>query len=299
MNFAAEMVPWWVVTLIILVGCQVDKPQDATVEPPAHPESVSVKVSAPRPEEPKADKWRQSEYGVSKLDDSKLVVLTLPAENTFTAWPARAITADLMIKCDQNQIYVYVQTETAAQPELGKYDEYTAFVRFNKAHAFNVIVDKATSNDALFLRSPSSILYLLAFTDTFIFQFTPFQSPPATIEFDTRGLHEHLAGMNSACPKYHDVLSPLMNPVSYKNLSPNWDALNKAIIRNLTPDESPEPPVPIGARSFVHDSASTNRMYWSVKCKGLGYAVEMPVYFDSKQDAEAMGYVESKCPEGQ
>ena len=94
------------------------------------PNSPTTTPSSPSsPANPDLSKWRHQE-GVSAMDKSKTVVATLSAEGAIQGWLATN-TPDLIVRCKEKKTDVYVVTGMSANPELGRYDEYTVRIKLD------------------------------------------------------------------------------------------------------------------------------------------------------------------------
>jgi len=234
------------------------------------------------------DSWDEDTLEVSKLDDSHSATLSLKAQNTFVAWPNNEVKAALILRCREHKVQAYVVTNTSPQPELGSYQTYTARVRYDKRPARSVTVEESTDSKALFFSEPIGVIENLLATDTFLFAFTPFNSNLATIEFDTRGLVRHVGAIKRTCPRTRIAMPP--TPAEREAASRAEAARTAARVAAFNEEHLKYGP-------WVHDASNNTIMYWSTKCKGDAYRAAAPVYFSSKEKAEAHGFVEEQCPD--
>jgi hypothetical protein len=163
------------------------------------PHATSVPVHADSGLWVPPGKWREHVLDNSKMDDSKSAMLSLAAENPITVRSNNTTMPSLVIECVEHGLEVYIETESSAQPELGKYDEYSARIRFDKERAEKILVHESTDSKALFLSTRGDLIMRLQIAHKFIFEFTPFNSNRTAIEFDVRGLSLHIPVVKDAC----------------------------------------------------------------------------------------------------
>ncbi len=132
------------------------------------------------------------------MDDSKTVTLTLAADQSVDAWLMRA-RPTLIIRCQERTTALYVVTETAATPELGKYNEYSVTHRVDQTTAVNEDWTASTDSRALFSPEPIVLARRLRTASIFRFRFTPFNASPAIATFSVSGLAAHLPKVAAAC----------------------------------------------------------------------------------------------------
>jgi hypothetical protein len=152
---------------------------------------------------PPADKWLTSESR-SQMDDSKTVVLALDSEDKIQG-PLGAVKPSLVIRCEEKKTSVYVVTGMAARVEEdiegGPRDFHTVRTRLDDAPASTEPYwSESTDHKALFTQYEGvGFAKKLAETQTFTFQFTPFDGSPQVARFDLRGLDVHLHKVAEAC----------------------------------------------------------------------------------------------------
>lgn len=158
-----------------------------------------------------AGKWRMSESR-SPMDDSLTVITSLDSEDNITG-PVQSTRPTLIVRCKGKNTDVYLVTGVAASIErsmIGDLKSYhTVRLRLDQADATVTAWDDSTDRRTLFLRSLTldpmsyhdSIPFAkqLARANTLIIEFTPFDSPPATIRFDLRGGEQHIKRVAEAC----------------------------------------------------------------------------------------------------
>ena len=142
-------------------------------------------------------KWL-SKIDKSSFDDSKTVVLQLEAENKIQGW-LTSVRPTLVLACRENKTLAYVNVEMAANPELGKYNSYTARMRIGSGTASKLIVDGSDNNEALFLRKPITKIKNMLNRKTMLFAFTPFNARTAEIKFNITGLENAIKPLRKVC----------------------------------------------------------------------------------------------------
>lgn len=152
---------------------------------------------------PPPDKWQTSESH-SQMDDSKTVVLALDSEDKIQG-PLGPVRPSLIVRCEEKRTSVYVVTGMAARVEEdiegGPRDFHTVRTRLDDAPASTEPYwSESTDHKALFTQYESvEFAKKLAETQTFTFQFTPFDGSPQVARFDLRGLDVHLHKVAEAC----------------------------------------------------------------------------------------------------
>lgn len=142
-------------------------------------------------------KW-QTEIETSSFDDSKIVVLTLVAENEIQAW-LETTRPVLALRCKEQKFEIYVNTGTSFDVESGVDDAATVRLRFDKAEAETWHLNQSTDGKAVFFHEQQYILDQILTHDTMIFGFTPFNAPPVETSFDLRGIREAIKPLAEAC----------------------------------------------------------------------------------------------------
>ena len=121
------------------------------------------------------------------MDDSKSVVLSLPAETTITGWPGKTFRPTLNIRYREKRLASYVKVGMAPRVELE--DGATCRVRLDKRLAKTLVFGESESKTALFWRNVDiEFLVDLLTHNSMLFEFTPFNSSPVQTTFDLRGL---------------------------------------------------------------------------------------------------------------
>jgi type VI secretion system protein VasI len=163
---------------------------------PSSTESTGVGTAdVPAPE---AGSWTVNESS-SPMDDSRTVTLHLSADGSYTSWTNDEHTPSLIIRCKENQTDLFVVNGTAANPELGHFQEATVRLRIDNAKPYSELWSESTDNEALFAPRPISLARRLGQAERLTYQFTPFNSSPVTVTFTVRGLDQHLPKLASGC----------------------------------------------------------------------------------------------------
>jgi len=133
----------------------------------------------------------------SKIDDSKVVVLTKASKEKITGWHSEHWPS-LIIRCSEKKLSAYITTGMPSNVEYG-HDGATATIRFDKNKAFKKRMSKSTDNKALFFSRAKWFVGKMLKAKEMLFVFTPFNSSPTQIEFDLRGLDKVVGDLYSAC----------------------------------------------------------------------------------------------------
>jgi hypothetical protein len=72
-------------------------------------------------------------------------------------------------------------------------------VRFDKEKALDVKMDRSTDGDALFWPDSAANADKLLHAERLVFQFTPVDAAPLTLEFDLRGIAVVYPQLKEAC----------------------------------------------------------------------------------------------------
>ena len=130
----------------------------------------------------------------SPMNDLTTVSLTLQADGKIQGW-LQAETPYLVIRGEEKQDppEVFIVTGMNAQPEYGKLDRVSVKIRLDKEPARQIEMDESTDGKALFFKDPEFLKSLVKGMTThecLVFEFTPFNSSPATVTFRLTGLEE-------------------------------------------------------------------------------------------------------------
>lgn len=224
------------------------------------------------------------------MDDSRSVFLSLDANNQVEGY-FREFTPALMIRCRENSTDVYVITGMPANPELGEYNRYTVRIRLDTGAPFRQMWGASTDDESLFAPEPIALARRIASSSKMLFEFTPFSSSPATVEFD-------LAGIDQVIEQVADACNWSLHPASSSpRASPESSASGEA------PQGFMEPPA---GTVWIGDPA--NRVARRIDCRfgqellSLARRTKLSVpSFPSEQEALQAGYSPStaSCPGGQ
>lgn len=186
---AQELVP-------VLAVCAKDKSPTSRL---ACFDSLAAKHASPATTtaSPVGSKWIVSTQ-ISKIDDSKTVILRLPAESSISGWPGKTHTPSLIIRCKEHQTEAYFNTGMAPMVEYG-IDGATITLRIDKASAFKLRAEKSTDGEALFIPSVIAQLKKLMGGSTLLFEFVPFNSSPQMTTFQIAGLAEAIKPVRETC----------------------------------------------------------------------------------------------------
>jgi hypothetical protein len=152
---------------------------------------------------PLPGKWT-IERDKSEMDDSRIVTLSLSAERAITVW-LKEVVPKLILRCKEGKMDAYIFTRTAAQPELGQYEQASVRWRIDDSTATPEMWNESTDKSALFSPAPVEFVRRLTEAKTFRFEFTPFNSPPVIVRFDVRGLKTYHRELVKACGDAMDV----------------------------------------------------------------------------------------------
>ena len=150
----------------------------------------------PHPETEPAGRWAVA-LDRSRMDDSLTVTLSLGADAPIKAW-LKVVQPSLILRCKERALDTYVAIQTAAAVELG--GGHTVRLRFDGEAPNGEDWLESTDHAGLFAPEPEVFLNRLRSTDRLTMEFTPFNAPPVTMSFDTRGLRYHVNRLIDACP---------------------------------------------------------------------------------------------------
>jgi hypothetical protein len=142
-------------------------------------------------------KWKIERH-VSAMDDSRTVIASVEASNTFWAWPNKTIRPILAMRCQEGKKNVYIVTQTSAAVE-GEPDHVHIKLRFDQGEAAEWISVESTDNQALFVQDVNGFLAQISGKSTMLMGFTPFNSSPVIFNFNVKGLDPTLAEIRRVC----------------------------------------------------------------------------------------------------
>jgi hypothetical protein len=119
---------------------------------------------------PLPGKWT-IERDKSEMDDSRIVTLSLSAERAITVW-LKEVVPKLILRCKEGKMDAYIFTRTAAQPELGQYEQASVRWRIDDSTATPEMWNESTDKSALFSPAPVEFVRRLTEAKTFRFEFT-------------------------------------------------------------------------------------------------------------------------------
>lgn len=167
------------------------------VKPTAVAPGGAAKPSTPTATPKPTGRWETS-TSTSKVDDSKIVALSLTAESPVKGW-LKVHTPDLMLRCQSKKTEVFIITGMAPNVEYGKSDEATITLRFDKEPAVKYIASESTDKEALFVPNAIALMRKMLTHKRLLFQFVPFNSSPQETEFDLSGLDKAIVPLQEAC----------------------------------------------------------------------------------------------------
>lgn len=169
--------------------------------PPQSPTSDRSTDTQPGP--PSSSNWIGesgkwvSESTASAMNDSKGIILALPAENDAHGWLSNH-RPNLVVRCQEGKTDVYVDTGMPATVESA-FGGHTVRIRIDEQRAVSEKWSDSTDNKGLFAPKPMELLKKLAKAKTLLFEFTPFNASPTIITFEVHGLGQHLSKANVPC----------------------------------------------------------------------------------------------------
>lgn len=131
----------------------------------------------------------------SPLDDGPTLYASVVAASDVADWLGTKYRPKLYVRRKGHRFTVYVHTgmpaaiEQHGDIEDGSYslDEAAVRYRVDKRPTRRVLMNKSTSDKALFFRSSGQVVDDLARGETFYFEFTPFHGSPEDVEFNVHG----------------------------------------------------------------------------------------------------------------
>ncbi|MDP2314905.1 MAG: type VI secretion system-associated protein TagO [Pseudomonadota bacterium] len=139
--------------------------------------------------------WRVTDE-TNPMDDSRTVVLTVKAAETFRYHTGASKRPTLVLRCKSRKLEVYINNDASADDA---WDGTRVKLRFDDKPLQRVSATESTSRDALFLSKPGPLLDQMAASNKMLYEFTPFSSAPALVSFDVSGLGAKIAPLYEAC----------------------------------------------------------------------------------------------------
>ena len=194
-------------SIVLILAISNDKPKSQANEDKAHitiSASPTKEVTHPVNESPASNGWHVNRT-VSPMDDSKILILSVSADRPITVWGNKEYTPQLVIRCKEYKISLFVLTGSPPEPEYGKYNEVTVRYRLDKKPPEHDIWGVSTDKKGLVISdSALTLAMILRMSDvnvkTFTFEFTPFHSSPVTSTFKMEGLNDYYDEFMKACP---------------------------------------------------------------------------------------------------
>lgn len=147
---------------------------------------LAQRLDANRKVENLDSKWSIS-TSTSPIDDTKSVVMALPAESSIRAWPNKRAIPQLVLRYKESQLEAYL--DLGVSPAIESGDLRTVTLRFDSNEAFDVRGSESTDGNAIFLPNTRSIIRRVSESRTMVLRFTPFNSNPVTTTFDLSGFN--------------------------------------------------------------------------------------------------------------
>ena len=132
-------------------------------------------------------KWHVS-TSVSAFDDSRIVVLSLDAQNPITGWPGVTHTPTLVLRCKEKQMEAYVVTGFQGASKIGEYQRVSMRGRYDQDETLTYTMGEATNSRGFFFPSPFHEIMRMLEHSSLVLEFTPFNSNPVEMHFDLSGL---------------------------------------------------------------------------------------------------------------
>jgi hypothetical protein len=187
----------FLVVLGLIVGPK-KKPQSISQTVPKAESSTSPITDQTGPVASATGKWEVSK-GVSRMDDSPLVVISLDAENNIKGW-IQAARPSLVFRCKEGKTEGYIDVGMSPNPEYGKFDEFTVRARFEgESEPWTFTMSGSTDGKALFFTQPIRELKYMLDKKSMVFEFTPFRANPVLVEFDLQGVSAASKSLREAC----------------------------------------------------------------------------------------------------
>ena len=177
-----------VITYFVIVPATKQSLNNVTQPRATNPVQVAV---------PPAADWRVSQ-DQSKMDDSKMVILTKEADAPIQSW-LNQTKPTLHIRCLEKKIELFMIAGTAAQPEYGQYNKNTVEIRIDDSKPYKELWGQSTDSQALYAPHPLIMAKRLSNAKRVLIRFTPFNVPQATVQFTTTGLEQLLPQVVNAC----------------------------------------------------------------------------------------------------
>jgi hypothetical protein len=132
------------------------------------------------------------------MDGTKEAYLSLDASNEIAGFIGSQ-RPTLTIQCKKHRPEVVVNVGMPLQSEYGEYDTYKVRVKFDDSQPIAQRWTGATNNEAAFSQNPKQLVRQLSQSNTFLFEFTPFEKAETTVTFSVSGLKGKLQPVQDVC----------------------------------------------------------------------------------------------------
>jgi hypothetical protein len=154
-------------------------------------ESVSTRSSTG------SHSWEVSQK-TNDMDGTKEAYLSVAASNEIAGFIG-SHRPTLIIQCKKLKPEVLVNLGMPLQTEYGQYDSYDVRVKFDDGKPIAQRWTGATNNEAAFSQNPKQLVRQLSQSNTFLFEFTPFEKAETTVTFSVSGLKEKFETLQDVC----------------------------------------------------------------------------------------------------
>ncbi len=131
---------------------------------------------------------------VSKIDDSKRVILHVISSDEIEGVLGNNTNPVLLLRCQENKTEVFVNTDVF----LG-IGEISVTSRIDKQKAVTTKALTSSDNKAFFISKPISFIKNLMAGERVLFKLTPYNSSPIIFEFNIAGLESEIKPLREAC----------------------------------------------------------------------------------------------------
>lgn len=138
-------------------------------------------------------KW-ESTTSISPIDDSKTVVLRLPADEPVPVQSGRKDTPTLYLRCKEKHTEAYVVWNTFVGAT-----EVRATYRFDKEKAIRRNWDVSTSADTVLIPRPIDAIREMMKRKSLLVELTPYGENPSHTTFTLSGLENVIEPLQEAC----------------------------------------------------------------------------------------------------
>jgi hypothetical protein len=144
-----------------------------------------------------APKWKRTRQSRWATDGSPTMGFELQAERDVAVYLDR-VRPVLAVRCISKYTQVFIRLESSASIENAG-DTHTVKISLDGEPDVEQQWVDSTDKQALFAPDGDALVARMAASRRLRFSFNPFNAPPATVEFDVRGLDEPLAAMSKTC----------------------------------------------------------------------------------------------------